>query len=112
MDIKKISPERFDPPEAVDAIPLISGQIARSLIRQKDDIFRAAITLALKTSEWAEAEIIPRCSIQRVSKSEVIHLDDKPLIQFFPPDIQSAENDLTVMIHGNQKYRMLWFADN
>lgn len=106
--LEKISSEKFGPPEAVGAIPFLSGQIARSLMRQKDERIAAAITLAMKTAAWTPEEIAPRCSVQRCGKSVIIHLDEKPLIQFFEPEFKTANEDEQNKLFGAQYYKVLW----
>lgn len=87
-------------------------RLAENLVCMKEDILRAAITFAIKTSDWATEEIIPRCSVMTAGKTQVVHFDDKPLVQFFPAELDTTENEDSVMASGSQKYRMLWTEGN
>lgn len=69
------------------------GKIAHSLAKKKDEVLLAAITTALGTSKIDIAEMLPRLSVGRTEKYEMVYLDDKELIKFFNPEPVHASSE-------------------
>lgn len=78
------------PPNSGDsknALQEAAQKITLDLANKRDAVLMSAITLALGTAKWDLADLLPRLSVQRQGKAEVVFLDENELIRFNEPEL-------------------------
>jgi hypothetical protein len=86
----------------------IFQQIAAKMACQKEDIIKKAISGALGTEDWHMDQLKDRIShSNRPGGFEMIFLDDKEIVEFYPIFLGEEKNSYTSTLKAIQNYKLL-----
>ncbi len=87
--------------------PTVCSALAAEQVKRLDEIIRIEINQRLGTDAWMISDLAGRVRIEKVDGEthETYVLDGKPLLQVWPPTVDTKNDGVKVIVTVTQEYR-------